>query len=310
VEHGDRAVKISENIHVIDFDWTETFSNYVYLIKDQDEAVLIDAHIGPESENLLQRIREIIEPSKLKTVILTHGHMDHMGACPTLQEKTKARIAAHIADAQYIEAPWTQFTTLYQDYEITPQAYQDFMKMVGGKGSKVTNPLHGGETIKVGSIELHIVHIPGHSPGSIYIHEPDTKTIFTGDALVPSHVYCTMLGIFQDATNYIQSLEHLSRLNVETICPGHAPILRGKEIKKELQIHFDRYHLLEKTLPEILNTDGMTLWEVYYELANRVLGSGEHNPGIGSLATVRGFLNKLSAEGKILQVSGSRWKPV
>ena len=303
-------MNISESIHIIDFDWTDTFRNYVYLIEDQDEAALIDAHIGTESGTLLKRIEEIIELDKLKTVILTHGHMDHIGACPFIQERTKAAIAAHIADAQYIEAPWTQYTTLYQDYEITPQAYQDFMTMVGGKAAKVTSPLHGGEVIKVGSLELHINHIPGHSPGSIYIYEPDTNTIFTGDALVPSHVYSTMLGIFQDAVSYIQSLEHLSKLNVKTICPGHAPILRGKEIEREFQIHFDRYYLIEKTIQEILNPNGSTLWEIFHELANRVLGPGPHSPGIGSLATVHGFLNKLCVEGKIMQIDGSKWRTV
>lgn len=303
-------MNISDNIHVIEFDWTDEFRNYVYLIEDRDEAVLIDAHIGTESDTLLNRIQEIVELDKLKTVILTHGHMDHIGACPAIQEKTNAEIAAHIADAQYIESPWTQFTTLYQDYEISPQAHQDFMTMVGGKATKITNPLHGGEIIRVGSMKLRIVHIPGHSPGSIYIYEPDTKTIFTGDALVPSHVYQTTLGIFQDAVNYIQSLEHLSKLDVETICPGHAPILRGKDIEKEFQIHFDRYYLLEKTIPEILNSNGMTLWEIFYELASRILGPGTHSPGIGSLMTVRGFLNKLCLEGKILQVDGSKWKSV
>ena len=54
----------------------------------------------------------------------------------------------------------------------------------------------------------------------------------------------------------------------------------------------------------------MSLWEIYAEVANQVLEPGEHVPGIGGLLTLRGFLNKLSFKGKIVQEKGTIWKGI
>lgn len=305
----NESKQISDKIHLFDLDFTDQIRNHLYLIIDQDEAVLIDAHIGQAAGKVLEKIEEIIELDNLKTVLLTHGHMDHIGACPLLEEKTNASIAAHIADAQYIEEPWTQFVTLYQDFNISSQAYQDFITIAGGRGAKVTQPLHDGDTIHVGSLKLEIIHTPGHSPGSICIYEPETKTMFTGDVLIPSDWFSTMIGVFQDATKHIQSLKRLSEKDIEVLCPGHAPIRRGAGVQKEFQLHFDRYYEIEKWIPEILSdSDGMSLWEIHHRLADEILPPGIHEPGIGAVCTVRGFLNKLCFEGEIIQENGSMWR--
>ena len=301
--------QLTENIHLLCFDFTEQIRSHLYLIHDQKEALLIDAHIGPADEKVIETIEEIIPLNQLKTVLLTHGHMDHMGACPLIEERTDASIAIHIADAQYIEEPWTQFLTLYQDIGTTEQAYQDFIALAGGRGVKVSNPLHDGDTITVGSVELQVIHTPGHSPGSICIYEPKTKTMFTGDALIPSEWYPTTIGVFQDATKYIESLKRLQELEIDTLCPGHEPIRQGLDVQKEFKIHIDRYYEIESKILQILAvSEGMTLWEIFYELANRLLSPGDHEPGIGAVVTLRGFLNKLCFEGKIVQENGSMWR--
>lgn len=305
--------QISEKIHLFDLDFIDQIRNHLYLIVDQDEAVLIDAHIGQAAEKVLDKIEEFIELDNLKTVLLTHGHMDHIGACPLLEEKTNASIAAHIADAQYIEEPWTQFVTLWQDFNISAQAYQDFITIAGGRGVKVTKPLHNGDTIHVGSLKLELIHTPGHSPGSTCIYEPETKTMFTGDVLVPSDLLSTWLSVFQDATKQIQSLKRLSEIDIEVLCPGHAPIREGADVQKEFQLHFDRYYEIEKRIPQVLlDSDGMSLWEVFHRLADDILPSGIPGPIAqwGSIFTVRGFLNKLCFEGKIIQEKGSMWRAV
>ena len=219
-----KSKQITENIHLIDLDVTDQFRNHLYLIVDQDDAVLIDAHIGQEAEKVIKKIEEIIELDNLKTILLTHGHCDHMGACPLLEEKTNASIAAHIADAQYVEDPWIQFVSLYQDFNISAQAYQDFITMCGGRGVKITKALHDGDEIKVGSLNLEIIHTPGHSPGSICVYEPETKTVFSGDVLIPSLQLPNTLGVIQDATKQMQSMKRLSEMNIRALCQGHAHV--------------------------------------------------------------------------------------
>jgi len=300
--------QLTDNIHLLRFDFTEQIRSHLYLIHDQNEAVLIDAHIGSMAEKVIETIEEIIPLNQLKMVILTHGHMDHIGACPLIEEKTDASIAIHIADAQYIEEPWTQFLTLYQDIGTTKLAYQDFLTLIGGRGVKVTHPLHNGDKIKVGSIELQIIHTPGHSPGSICIYEPESKMMFTGDALIPSEWYSTMIGVFQDATKYIQSLERLSKMEIDMLCPGHEPIRVGVQVQNEFKVHVDRYYEIEKNLMHILSdSDGMDLYEIFCEIAKR-LSLDDQESGIGGLGTLRGFLNKLCFEEKLVQEKSTTWK--
>jgi glyoxylase-like metal-dependent hydrolase (beta-lactamase superfamily II) len=301
-------MKISDNIHVFDFNFSGPMRNHVYIVKDQKDAVLIDAHIGQETLKVISAIKKVTPLENLKSVILTHGHMDHTGACPYIEENTNASISAHIADAQYIEEPWTQFLTLYKDVGTTQQAYQDFITQAGGRGVTVTNPLHNRDTIKVGTIELKIIHTPGHSPGSICIYKPETKTLFTGDVLIPNHWYKMMLGVFQDASKHIQSMKLLSEMDIQMLCPGHEPVLLGSDIEKEFNIHFNRYYEIQSGIIEILSgSKNMTLWEIFYELSERIIGPGDYQPGIGTTATIRGFLNKLCYEGTIVQKNGSTW---
>ena len=135
--------------------------------------------------------------------------------------------------------------------------------------------------------------------------------LFTGDALIPSEWYSTMIGVFQDATKYIQSLEKISKMDVNTLCPGHEPIRERSEVQREIKTHIERYLDIERNLIQILSeSGGMTLWEIYRQLADKLLAPGNHAPGIGGLMTLRGFLNKLSFEGKIAQDNGSTWRGV
>ena len=301
--------KINDYISILSFAFGEGMKSHLYLIHDQNEAALIDAHIASMAEQVIEKIQQVTPLSQLKTVILTHGHMDHMGASSLIKEKTGASIAIHIADAQYIEEPWTQFLTLYEAFGVTKQNYEEFQSMSGGKPVKVTRPLHHGDTLKVGSIELQIHHTPGHSPGSICILEPKSRTLFTGDALIPSEWYPTTLGVFQDATKYIQSLTRLSEMKIDTLCPGHGKVRQGLEIEKEFIAHFDRYSKIEETILKVLkDSEGMSLWEIFSAVADQILEPGEHVPGIGALVTLKGFLNKMSFEDRIVQEKGSLWR--
>jgi glyoxylase-like metal-dependent hydrolase (beta-lactamase superfamily II) len=237
--------------------------------------------------------------------------MDHIGACPYIEENSNATISVHVADAQYVQEPITQFMSFYQDIGPTPERYQNFLKQIGGRGVRVTNPLHDGDIVNVGSKQLEILHTPGHSPGSICIRETESKTLFTGDALVPQHWHRTMLGIYCYPIQYLQSLNQLSKLDIETLCPGHEPILRGSEIRDEFTFHFERYNKLETTILEIISeSTGVTLWELFFKLSSRILGPGDYQPGIGDIATIRGFLNKLCFEEKIIIENGVKWNEI
>jgi glyoxylase-like metal-dependent hydrolase (beta-lactamase superfamily II) len=128
-------------------------ANNAYLLRAADgEALLIDAADEPD------RLRAFIGDADVRTIVTTHGHWDHHRALPEIAEATGAQTVAHAADAGNLPVPpqWT---------------------------------VEHGDTLTVGDQTLEVVHLRGHTPGSIALvwRGPDDAGVhvFTGDSLFP-----------------------------------------------------------------------------------------------------------------------------
>ncbi len=164
--------------------------NNAYLLRcvSTGEQVLIDAANEPD------RLLELIGQSGLSTVVTTHRHGDHWQALAEVVSATGARSVAHTADAP--ELP------------VTSETVAD------------------GAVIPVGSCGLEVIHLVGHTPGSIallYRDPTGTPHLFTGDSLFPGGVGNTF-GSKENFTSLIDDVEHklFDRLPDETwFYPGH-----------------------------------------------------------------------------------------
>jgi glyoxylase-like metal-dependent hydrolase (beta-lactamase superfamily II) len=132
-------------------------ANNVYLLRDgtTGEGLLIDAAAEPEA------VLELIGDGGIRTVVTTHGHWDHHRALPQVVEATGAETVAHPADADDLPIP-------------------------------VARPVDHGDTVRVGEQTLEVIHLRGHTPGSIALvwrGRDDAGThVFTGDSLFPGGV--------------------------------------------------------------------------------------------------------------------------
>lgn len=169
-------------------------SNNVYLLRcrETDRQVLIDAAAEPDT------ISRLVGDGGLDTVITTHQHWDHHRALADVVSATGATVVAGEADAAAI--------TEQTGVAVTPVAH--------------------GATVAMGACELEVIHVEGHTPGSICLlyDDPDgTPHLFTGDSLFPGGVGNT----FGDKDAFVQLLDHVSerlfdRLPDEThFYPGH-----------------------------------------------------------------------------------------
>jgi glyoxylase-like metal-dependent hydrolase (beta-lactamase superfamily II) len=135
-------------------------SNNCYLLRCRatDEQVLVDA--AAEAPKLL----ELIGTSGITKVITTHQHWDHHRALAEVVESTGAVVVAGADDAD----------------AITEQT-----------GVTVDDPVRDRDTIEVGDVRLDVIHLVGHTPGSIALLYDDpegTPHLFTGDSLFPGGV--------------------------------------------------------------------------------------------------------------------------
>ena len=132
-------------------------ANNAYLLTDPatGQSLLVDAAADPEA--LLQ----LIGDADVRTVVTTHGHWDHHRALPEVVAATGAQTVAHPADAADLPVP-------------------------------VTRPVEHGDTVAVGDQTLEVVHLRGHTPGSIALvwrgGDAAGTHVFTGDSLFPGGV--------------------------------------------------------------------------------------------------------------------------
>ena len=130
--------------------------NNAYLLRctQTGELALIDA--ANEADTLLR----LIGDRPLGTIITTHQHFDHHAALREVQQATGAATVAHPEDAPGLPIP-------------------------------VTRPVHNGDTLSIGNARLSVIHLRGHTPGSIALcydgggELADAPHLFTGDSLFP-----------------------------------------------------------------------------------------------------------------------------
>jgi glyoxylase-like metal-dependent hydrolase (beta-lactamase superfamily II) len=162
--------------------------NNAYLLRCGDEQLLIDA--ANDDETLLA----LIGDAGLATVVTTHRHGDHWQALQDVVEATGARSLAHADDAAEIPV--------------------------------VTGTLAEGDTVTVGDCSLEVIHLVGHTPGSIALlyRDPDGHAhLWTGDSLFPGGVGNTH-GNKENFASLIDDVEHklFDNLPDDTwFYPGH-----------------------------------------------------------------------------------------
>ncbi|SNS22674.1 Glyoxylase, beta-lactamase superfamily II [Geodermatophilus pulveris] len=166
-------------------------ANNAYLLRDPDtgEALLVDAAAEPGA------LRALIGDADVHTVVTTHGHWDHHRALPEVVRATGAVTVAHPADAGDLPVP-------------------------------VQRPVDHGDTVRVGRQTLEVVHLRGHTPGSIALvwrgPEGAGTHVFTGDSLFPGGVGKTWSP--EDFTSLVDDVEDrlFGALPDDTwVYPGH-----------------------------------------------------------------------------------------
>ena len=142
----------------------ETFETNTYLIWDKDEKVGAVIDPANKAEVIFKESQRL--GFKIKYIINTHGHADHIGANGKLKELTNAKICIHQFDNDKLTNPELNFSIFFDYYVISPPADKF---------------LEDNEIITIGSEQLKVLHTPGHSPGSICLL--GDGFLITGDTL-------------------------------------------------------------------------------------------------------------------------------
>ncbi len=177
------------------------------------DAVVIDP--GDDAGDILKIIKE--KGFKVRYIVNTHGHFDHVGANRAIKDATGAEILMHEADASLLA-------------DAADQAIVFGMRV--GNPPRPDRFVGDGDVIKAGEVSLRVLHTPGHSPGGISLLEQGM--VFTGDALFAGSIGRTDLP-GGDLLTLIRGIrEKLLTLPDDTkVFSGHGPASTIGEERQE-----------------------------------------------------------------------------
>ena len=174
---------------------------------DEKNAAIIDP--GGDAQKLIKRIEEL--ELKLQAILLTHGHLDHVGAAT----KLKAHFGVEILGPNSQDEYWFQALPqqsrqfgLFEADSFTPDRWLD----------------EDGELLNLAGYQFEVLHLPGHTPGHVGFVEHSQKVVFAGDVLFKQSIGRTDFpgGNHEELLHSIRS--KLYTLPDEMIViPGHGP---------------------------------------------------------------------------------------
>ncbi len=192
----------------------------LYAWRDRDSVTLIDTGAPGSAAEILSELPGI------DRIVVTHGHVDHVGSAADLRASTGAPVIAGAGDAAVIRGTAAMPPPVLEDWErpILARVAADLPDVA--VPVPVDRELSGGEVLDFGG-GAEILAIPGHTEGGIAVHLPAHGVLFTGDAI--ANVGTVILGTFnQDRVRAVASFRRLAALDVETACFGHGdPIASG-----------------------------------------------------------------------------------
>lgn len=172
----------------------ETFDvdNNVWVVGDDEECVVIDAPHDVEA------ILAVVGGRRVRAIVCTHAHDDHVRVAPALRLATHAPILLHPADR-----PLWELTHTDELWDVD---------------------LSDGQVLEVAGTTLTVLHTPGHAPGAVCLYAPDLGCVFTGDTLFEGGPGATGRS-FSDADLIRVSIrERLLDLPDDTVVhTGHGP---------------------------------------------------------------------------------------
>lgn len=179
-------------------------TNAYFLIDDlTGEAAMIDC---PCKSDVLDELAKDERIKKLKYIILTHGHYDHILGVKYMVELTGAQVIIHSADAECL---------------VNPRASLAAYRMEGQEPFENYKTVNDGDVIELGSLKIKVMHTPGHTKGCMCLIVNDV--IFSGDTLFYNDIGRTDLpgGSYEEI---LSSLKKLDALDGDfKVNPGHGP---------------------------------------------------------------------------------------
>ncbi len=284
---------------------------YPVLLSDNGESILVDAGFPGQLKQFKDAFKVAgIGWNSLKTIIITHHDIDHIGSLPDiiLDSPAKIEVISSELEKPYIRKDVVSYKaellkkhlkTIPEDQKVSVRSMLDnFTRMSGGPGTDVARVLKDGEELPFcGGIT--VIYTPGHTPGHISLYLKGFKTLISGDALSTDGESLFIMpfpDFLQDNETARKSIRKLANYDIKTVVCYHGGIcgnqvnrkiavMSGKEIPEDNSMvrvfqtlaeynqsaNIELLNRLEKLPGEQLKLDTGAYYTSIYEVLNHIL---------------------------------------
>ncbi|CAN7200930.1 MBL fold metallo-hydrolase [Rhizobium sp. LjRoot254] len=201
------------------------FRANLYRIEGRDFDIQLDFGVG---------VRSLTEVSPVTgrpvLAIASHAHVDHVGSFHEYERRAGHRIEAHtfaemddagtLASAFVgIKSPVTALPSpdwMITNYALTPAPLTEF--------------LDEGDVVDLGNRKFIVLHLPGHSPGSIALFDEHNGDFFSADAIYDEGLVDDIPGA--DVETYLRTMHRLASLDVSTVYAGHGEVMDCAQMQR------------------------------------------------------------------------------
>lgn len=218
-------MRLAPSLHRIGSDYVNS-----YLVEDADGITVVDAGLPGQWKELQAELDAMGRSlDDIHGVVLTHGDTDHIGFAERLRKEQGVPVFVHELDAERARGQDKKPNAGWGRVKIGPVA--KFLWYGARRGALRIPPVTEVETFVDGEVldlpgSPQIIHIPGHTPGSVAIHVPAVDAIFMGDAMTTGNVLTGERGprpapFTLEPSTALASLAKLEDVQTTWVLPGH-----------------------------------------------------------------------------------------
>lgn len=187
------------------------FDSNIFLVTG-DDPFIVDTGAGSNITRVLRGLSEFGNLDAVKRILLTHGHLDHVGGAAGLRKRFIAEVLIHELDAPMIR---------------DSGAWERQLRMFGMEAEPTdVGTFAGGDVFSTGEHDFKVIHTPGHTAGSVSLFDSSSGALISGDTIFAGGVgrWDLPTGNYREL---VKSVKRLMELDAVDLYPGHGPCAYG-----------------------------------------------------------------------------------
>ncbi len=257
---------------------------YSFLIRREDKFILFDAGLKTEEakEAFFHFIKKYnIDLWQIEKIILSHGHIDHYGLASFISEKSGAKIFIHEKDRLKVHKDYLKIydegAAVYHEFFVKngmPEKLSRALIEVGKNFNFFADQLEDIDTVDEGDIieydggRFRVIHLPGHTPGCIGLHDEERGIMLGGDTLLAKISPNPIIELgekgeeerFKSLPTYFSSLKRIESLSLKMVIPAHGECIT--EPSRTIATLRKFYSLRQRKILHVLENGPLTPFEL------------------------------------------------